>query len=224
MHKDIKFIYILSFLMIIFSCNKQSIGKSDKTNNNQSGDGQLSVQEIFDYDNSNTEVEKKSLLEVTEKEETKEKEEDLFKTYTFDNFVSDELLKEIEFDGKLCLYDLTVNDTEEEACEKLGKYFDNIKKELGNDGVDYYSENGVFDGEADFYLGYYNGKFVSFEKKNLSQQEIQEICDKLNIGCDISKLRGKEEYYKFKAGKFRFWFLLYYGQYSYSVFDTSKNP
>lgn len=220
MRKIIKFICILSLLMTIFGCNEQSVMKNEKTNDNQTESRPLPVHEVSDNDNSNEEFKENNHLKVPEKED----EADLFKTYTFDNFVSDELLNEIKFDGKLYLYDLTVNDNEEEAFVKLRKHFDNIKKELGNDGVTYYSENGVFDRDADFYLGYYNGEFVSFEKKNLSQKEIQKICDQLNIGCDISELCGKEEYYKFKAGKFRFWFLLYYGQYSYSVFDASKNP
>ncbi len=204
MRRIIKFICILSLLMTIFGCNKQSVMKNEKTDDNQTESRPLPVQEVSDNDNSN--------------------EEFFFKTYTLGNSVSDELLKEIEFDGKLCLYDLTVNDNEKEAYEKLNKNFNSIVKEVSPENIIYYSEDGVFNKESDFTLKYYDGKFMSLEKKNLSQNEIQKICDQLNIGCNISKLKGKKEYYKFKAGKFRFRFLLYYGQYSYYVFDASKNP
>lgn len=129
----------------------------------------------------------------------------------------------MNFNGYLQVFDLTINDTEEEAYGKLIKNYESIKKECSFEKINWYSNNGMYNDNTinDVELAYYKGNFLSFYKYNLSQEQLQNICNMLNIECDISKLNDSE-FYKVKSDKWRIYFSHHHnGIYEYYITDSS---
>lgn len=147
-------------------------------------------------------------------------QEIIYKKYN-DNYnsIDEGELPEIKFDGNVEMYDLNVNDTEENAYKKIQKYYKDAKKDYTFEGIVYYTDLGLYSNN-NVVLEYYGGKFLGFRARELTRDQLQAICDKFRVTCYLSRLKDGE-FYMVKSGKWRFRFIHNYGtMYEYSIEDA----
>lgn len=223
----IKLPFILIMLFCILGCKKDSSKEINSVSNANIKINDFQSNEIF----ASEKVQEKLQIDIDSDERLiskkleKSEEESIFKKYNRNSWNSniDNELNEINFNGYLQVFDLTINDTEEEAYGKLIKNYESIKKECSFEKINWYSNNGMYNDNTinDVELAYYKGNFLSFYKYNLSQEQLQNICNMLNIECDISKLNDSE-FYKVKSDKWRIYFSHHHnGIYEYYITDSS---
>ncbi|MBR5934035.1 MAG: hypothetical protein IK002_08635 [Treponema sp.] len=222
MRKD-KIIYIIVFLVCVVGCSKNSHKNTELKSEQIMETVDNQQNEIFKSKNKLEEVQNHIVSE--ESNVSNNINDDILKRYDRDLWNSDidDELTEIDFDGSLSLFDLTIRDSEDEAYNKLIKHYETIKKDYSFEGINWYTNRGINNGITinDVELAYYKGSLLSFFKDNLSQNQLQNICNMLNVECDISKLNDSE-FYKVKSGKWRFYFSHHYGdKYEYYLKDSS---
>lgn len=228
MHRT-KTALIFLALILILSCNKNTHEHTELNSNLNKETGDNQANKILSSEKKFEEIQNQIISEeFIDSNELKEAEKHCdFKKYDrnlWNSDIDDELF-EVNFSGCLYMFDLSISDTEDVAYDKLIKNYESIKKDGSFEGIDWYSDKGMNNGNTvnDFELAYYGGNFLSFFKDNLSEKQLQDICNMFNIECKISEL-DDAEFYKVKSGKWHIYFSHHYGdKYEYYVKDSSIN-